>query len=264
MTFALRVATFNAGLHPDWFHHTDERAELLVEALAGLEADVVALQEVWTGPFRDRISVGWPGVAVAADPMPPDDRPWAAEGATGIMLLTRRQPDEIRVVELDGTLMRRAVIAVRIGPVVILTTHLAAYLRHAEHPDPAGWPGENLAQGRRILELTAEVSGPVVLAGDLNCGPSGPGLVAEMDASYQAIRSGFDTNPYLEQSAPPCTWCPDNPMVTVGDHGVIDHVMARGLRPAGTRRIFDEPVILPNGSATPLSDHYGVLAEFLI
>jgi len=263
VTGRLRIATFNAGLHPEWFPYVDERAALLTDALTGLEADVVALQEVWTEPLQRLVGSAYPH-SVSADPLPPAAGAWAAGGATGVMLLSREPFDDVAVVELDGLLLRRAVLTVRIGSVTIMATHLTAYLRNAEHPDPLGWPGENQAQGRRVIELAAGVPGPLVLAGDLNCGPPGPGLIGEMEESYRTIRSAFELNPYLEGPAPQCTWCPGNPMVTVGDHGVIDHVMARGLRSAGSRRIFDRPVVLPDGTATPLSDHYGVLVEFEI
>ena len=223
---------------------------------------MVALQEVWTEPLRDRLGAGPFPHVVTADPMPHDGEPWAAEGATGVMLLSHRALTDVRVLELAGTLVRRAIIVAGVGPVTLITTHLTAYLRNAEHPDPGGWPGETAAQGRRLVELAGEIPGPVVLAGDLNCGPATAGLVGEMEDAYHLIRAGFEVNPYLDGPDPECTWCPHNPMVTVGDHGVIDHVMATGLQPIGARRILDAPVTLPDGTATPLSDHYGVLVEF--
>ena len=35
----LRVATFNAGIHPEWFPHVEARRSALIDRLASLPAD---------------------------------------------------------------------------------------------------------------------------------------------------------------------------------------------------------------------------------
>jgi endonuclease/exonuclease/phosphatase family metal-dependent hydrolase len=258
----LRVATFNAGIHPEWFPEVPQRRAALIDALAGLPADVVALQEVWLAEDRSLVGEGFPHV-VEADPLPVRPGGWAADGASGLMLLSRISPDSVRVVPLASSLVRRAVILTEIAGVTFLATHLTANLSHAEHPEPGGWAYEHRTQVEFILGLVEEIEGPVILAGDLNCGPERGHLAAEFGTSYDLLRGAFEANPLADRADPPCTWCPDNPMVDFPAAAVIDHVLVSGCSPLGAERIFDDPIPVEGGSS-PLSDHYGVLVTLAL
>jgi endonuclease/exonuclease/phosphatase family metal-dependent hydrolase len=263
----LRIVTFNAALHPDWFPFVPERRRALIEALAASAADVVALQEVWIAGDRRSIrdGAGFPFV-VEPDPLPAAEGFWAAEGASGIMLLSHRRLRSVRILPLPSTLVRRALVVAELEgavPATVITTHLSADLRQAEHPDPGGWAAEHRRQVDVLVESAASIEGPVILAGDLNCGPARGSLKPELADSYAVLRGGFGVNPYLDQDDPACTWCPDNPLVAFPAPTVIDHVMASGLVPVAAERVFDGPLLVESGTiSTRLSDHYGVLAVF--
>jgi endonuclease/exonuclease/phosphatase family metal-dependent hydrolase len=255
----LRIATFNAGIHPEWFPHVPERRSALIDELSALPADVVVLQEVWLAEDRRRVvdGVRYPHV-VEADPLPSRPGGWAADGACGQVVLSRLPLESARVVELPGSLVRRAAVMARVGGVTLVATHLTADLAQAEHPEPGGWAGEHRSQVEVLLDLIEEIEGPVVLAGDLNCGPERGGLAPEFGASYHRLRAAFDANPYLDRADPRCTWCPDNPLVDHPQAAVIDHVLVSGRTPLAAERILDRPIPV-DGGTTPLSDHYGVL-----
>lgn len=55
---AMRVATFNAGLARNFVPYAEERVESVIDGIAGIDADVVCLQEVWEQPDIDALVAG--------------------------------------------------------------------------------------------------------------------------------------------------------------------------------------------------------------
>ena len=262
----ITVATFNAGLLDGFIPHARGRAEAIADRLSSLDADLVALQEVWTEPDRERLAKASPlAHAIRADPLAGDPSGYAVEGATGIMLLSRWPFLATSIVALPSYFARRGAIVAEVdapaGPITVIATHLAADIRNVEHRDPTGWEGEHRKQVRQILRLTAEAAGPVILAGDLNCGPLRSDGHAEFLSNYEMLRAGFETSAFADDPASPCTWCADNPLVPFETSSILDHVMESGFTPLEWRRVLDEPVTVDGDDGpvrTTLSDHYGV------
>jgi len=268
----ITVATFNTGLLDGFIPHARGRATAIARALGGLDADLVALQEAWTAADRQMLAAASPLEHVTcADPLDGDGAGFALDGATGIMLLSRWPALATSVVELDSYFTRRAAIVVEVdapgGPITMIATHLAANIRNVEHRDPGGWEGEHRHHVLEVLRLAAEASGPVVLAGDLNCGPARTDGFAEFAANYDLLRSGFETSAYTDDPASACTWCPDNPLNPFDGATILDHVMESGFRPTAWRRVLDERVVVDGDDGpieTTLSDHYGVVVRLAL
>ena len=262
----ITVATFNAGLLDGFIPHSRGRAGPVAAALGALDADLVALQEIWSEGDRRLVAETTPlGHVIGADPLEGDVTGFALDGTTGIMLLSRWPLLATSAVELPRYFTRRAVIVAEVdvpgGPVTVLATHLAANIRNVEHRDPGGWKGEHRTHVLEVLRLAAEASGPVLLAGDLNCGPERRDGFTEFAANYDLLRSGFETSAYADDPASTCTWCPDNPLNPFAGATILDHVMESGFRPLAWRRILDEIVEVDGDDGpveTTLSDHYGV------
>jgi endonuclease/exonuclease/phosphatase family metal-dependent hydrolase len=264
----MRVVTFNTGLVDLLIPHARERVLLMAERLPGLDADVIALQEVWTA---DDLAVladafGEDHTIVAADPPPAAPGDWVQEGRTGLALISRVPLSREAVVPLESFFVRRAVIRAEVattaGPVLVLATHLTADIPPIPHPDPGGWAAEHMVQVEHVISIAAEWGGPVMLVGDLNCGPSLPGMNPEFEAGYLRLREAFPGSPYEDRDEPLCTFCRDNPLQFLEYSSLIDHVLTRGIdHEAAARRILDEPVQI-DGSEVRLSDHYGLEVVF--
>ncbi|MDX1689506.1 MAG: endonuclease/exonuclease/phosphatase family protein [Acidimicrobiia bacterium] len=263
------VATYNTGLLDGFIPHAAGRRGAIAERLERLDADLVALQEVWSAPDRDVLTDASPlRHGTAADDHLDPEPGYALDGSTGLLLRSRWPLLTTSVVTLPSYFTRRAVVVAEVdgpvGPFTVLATHLAADIRNVEHPGAEGWAGEHRAHVQTVLRLAAEAAGPVILVGDLNCGPERAGRDPEFPENYDLLRSGFESSAYADDPEAPCTWCPDNPLVHFERATVLDHVMESGFHPVSWRRIFDRPVTVEGdegATLTTLSDHYGVLVR---
>jgi endonuclease/exonuclease/phosphatase family metal-dependent hydrolase len=232
----VRLATLNVqhGRSPD-----DGRVDTgrLARALASLDADVLALQEVDRGLDRSHrtdqaevaaVACGAAGWRFAAG--------GPAEGATGIALVSRlpvRAWREVRLPPPPLPLRRRApqggvrwgredarvVLCARIegptGTFTVVTTHLS------------GVPGWGASQLRRLAPEALAVPGPLVLLGDLG----GVGAPARTTG--------------LTPLASAATYPAGAPVRQV------DHVLGRGVRALGPAAAV----------ALAVSDHRALLVE---
>jgi endonuclease/exonuclease/phosphatase family metal-dependent hydrolase len=265
------VATLNAwGLPWDLARHTLRRMRAIREGLAGLGADLVALQEVWSAEARQvllegalRAGWGWR---------------WhnrAELGGSGLLVLSRLPIAEARFdpFRLRGRPERLrhgdywggkgfALLGIETpgGPVALVDTHL-----HAQYDADAAdeYLGERAGQ---VVELVAGLSGvaaPLVAAGDFNLREDQPlyrvltglgGLrdtAAEIDAREPTVLA---SNPYRSQ----------RPQASARiDYLFVRDGIERGIRVRSVERIFDEALRL-GGEPAAASDHAGLLAELEI
>jgi endonuclease/exonuclease/phosphatase family metal-dependent hydrolase len=151
----------------------------------------------------------------------------------------------------------------------VFCTHLTADAGELRRKKPGSWRAEQSAQIDALLDWISQKAHsqePVIIMGDLNCGPDlGGRIEARLPQHYARFeRVGF-SNPFAGVPRASCTWCFDNPLVDFASTGgrLIDHILLRGFpNDAKAERIFDQPVALTIGAqriASAYSDHYGVM-----
>jgi endonuclease/exonuclease/phosphatase family metal-dependent hydrolase len=197
---------------------------------------------------------------------------YAYDGAFGVGLLTNQTVVSSDELVFESTLNRRGVVhaelATDLGTVHVYCTHLTANLS-INYPGPAGsWEAEQATQIDALLAYVEATAGDeaAVILGDLNTGPAGGELTAELPDNFARFVAGGFRSPYLDDGGA-CTYCSDNPLV--GNPGdpkqgvVIDHVLVRASA-EGTfesTRVLDADVVVEStegAATTKLSDHYGV------
>ncbi len=198
---------------------------------------------------------------------------YAYDGSFGTGILSRLPLEETDSLVFPSTINRRAVLYARvtsdIGPVHFFCTHLTSNLSSVPYAGIyASWEEENVAQIEAMIayiDTKTGGSGQVILAGDLNTGPAGPGFIAELPANYEAFSAAGFSNPYATQPDVACTYCDDNPLnlgTMGGDGGLIDHVLLRGidLPTRGEQFMRDSITLSYEGMSRPaaFSDHYGL------
>ena len=196
---------------------------------------------------------------------------YAFGGSFGIGLLTSLPVTAQSHVVLDSTYNRRAVIHTRLdagalGEVDVYCTHLSAIFSNIPYPGEGSWEAEQGAQIQAMhafVSRTAGAGNPVLVLGDLNCGPAASGASAEAQANYQAALAPGYADPYATAAGATCTFCQDNPLVGAsGTSVLIDHVLVRGgLKAVDSARMLTDQVSYPAGGETrqtPRSDHYGL------
>jgi endonuclease/exonuclease/phosphatase family metal-dependent hydrolase len=264
----LRVVTWNIraaigpGPFPDrWWDRIDaDRLRAIGAFIAGLEADVVALQEVavltrdgepvdGAGDLARQLGMELRYGAVRTFELS-DGGPALGAGTFGNALLTRSPMRGSRTIALP-----MAPVEALVEPVG--ADHPAAGIRYADAPptireprclllaDLEGWriatahlshigSGERLLQARACVEALGSRS-PALLAGDLNAAIDSPELTP-----FSAWTDGFDG-----PAGSPERHSTDDGMP-------IDHVLVRGASVQACR------VVRESGE---LSDHYPVVAE---
>ena len=270
---ALRVATWNirAAIGPGkpfpdrwWRLISSERLEAIGTFLAGLDADVIALQEVALvsrdGDLVDNAGdlarqLGMEVRYGATRTFPIDDERATVTGAGcfGNALLSRLPMTSSRAVMLP-----MAADDAYVEPPG--TDHPAAGVRYADAPEGIHEPRtllvcdvggisigsthlSHIGSGERELQVAATVAAfegrsAALLLGDLNAPVEAPELTA-----FAGWADGFSVT-----GVPPG----DPRRVSTDDGFMIDHVLARGLSVAGCRVLRE---------AAELSDHYPVVAE---
>jgi endonuclease/exonuclease/phosphatase family metal-dependent hydrolase len=217
----LRVVTFNLK----WGREIDRAAALLSRPGPLRDADLIVLQEMdpdGTERLARALGLGYVYVPSAVHPVPKKDfgvallSPWPLEDARKLPL-----PHLSRIRKLRRS---AAVATLRspLGPVRVYGIHL-------ESPAGAGG-GVRRDQARAVLADASGWDGPIVAAGDFN-GRDGPRVLAG---------AGF-------------LWATEAVKNTAGIFD-FDHVLARGLCPAGTGAAAKEK------DATNASDHDPVWA----
>jgi endonuclease/exonuclease/phosphatase family metal-dependent hydrolase len=197
----LRVVTFNLK----WGRAIEAAADLFTRPGPLRDADLVVLQEMdrrGTERLAGALGMGWVYVPSAVHPVPKQDfgvallSPWPLEEPRKLLL-----PHQTRVRKLRRS---AAVATLRVswGPVRVYGVHLES---------PAGGSnGVRREQARVVLADAAGWRGPVIVAGDFN-GRAGP---------REMTGAGF-------------FWASEAVKNTAGPFD-FDHVLARGLCPAGS------------------------------
>lgn len=269
----LRVATWNirAAIGPEkpfpdgWWRLIDaERLHAIGEFIDGLDADVVALQEVALasrdGDLLDNAGdlarqLGMEVRYGATRTFGIEDEAGAITGAGcfGNAILSRRPIRSSRamllpmapadaLIEPEGSPAEGAGIRYRDAPDgireprTLLVAEVAGIAFVSTHVSHRG-SGERALQAAAIAEAVAGTSTAVILA-DLNAPIEAPELAA----------FGEWTDGFAEAGIP----AGDDRRVSTDDAFRIDHVLARGARVSGCRVLRE---------SADLSDHYPVVAE---
>ncbi|GAA4811778.1 endonuclease/exonuclease/phosphatase family protein [Actinomycetospora chlora] len=251
----MRLATFNL-LHGRTPADGAVHADRLHDAVAGLDADVLALQEVDLDQPRsggvDQTAlaatalgarharflpavVGTPGVAWR--PVRPDDVP-GADPTYGIGLVSRHPVAAWRAVPLGTSPAVLPLLVDARRPALVRDEPRVALAAVLEAPAPVGTvvathlsfaPGFNLLQLARLARAVRDLPGPVVVLGDLNM--PGPLAGAVMRGWHPLVRTP--------------TFPTERPRIQ------FDHVLASAPLPVADARAV----------ATGVSDHRAVVVE---
>lgn len=245
----VRVASYNTWGLPVASQALVERYRRLPAALLELKADVLCLQEVWTGALRkkilDGLGDGWHATGMPRGGLLTVSRlPVSGEEFVALPV-AKHMPVEER---LAGKGILSVVVATPAGPLRLVNSHLS----HGDH--------ENI-QRRFLNDHVAKSKDiPIVLGADVNTAPD--------DHDFQALlRGGFaDAMPMREieggrripwpptrvgwprpESGEVFGWRPDCVLYRSGGQGSLE---LRSIR------------LALDTAATALSDHNLLLAEF--
>ncbi|CAL9507693.1 poly(A) polymerase [Streptomyces sp. enrichment culture] len=247
----LRVLTWNTlwDRYDSDLIDTARRRPLLLDALRGADADVIALQEVEPALLRLLLAAPWVREAytLGADPDGPD------VPDCGLLLLSRVPVREAAVHVLGP---HKAVTAVGLDtgagrPLVVAATHLSS--DHSQ--DGAGRRDAELA---RLAEGLAGIDGDVVLVGDFNDGGDLPETTLGMRDAWTEAHGPNDRTPTFDPGG--------NPLAAVsslsGRASRLDRVLLRA------ERVRVDAAELTGREPSPdglyVSDHYGVLADLAL
>lgn len=207
---------------------------------------------------------------------------YSYEGQFGIAILSKHPITASDTTVLTSHFNRRGIIHAQLdtpaGEVHAYCTHLSAVfsdndgdgLPDIPFPEATGsWEEEQADQITALIALTeSQAAGKqILLMGDFNTGPAGPGYEAEVPENYQLLVDAGFANPYLETDGHQCTYCADNPIIagdTADDESsaAIDFVLLKGFPGAATgTRIIDDEIEITScdeTEASAYSDHYGV------
>ncbi|NJP43540.1 poly(A) polymerase [Actinacidiphila epipremni] len=225
--------------------HTARRRPLLLAALRGADADVIALQEVESGLLRLLAREPWvrERYVLDADPAGRDiDR-------DGLLLLSRLP---VREAGRHALSPHKAVGALAVdtaaGPLVVAGTHLSS-----DHS--ADGAGRREAELADIAEGLAGLDGPVALLGDFNDGGDGPAAALGMRDAWTDAHGPADRSPTFDPAA--------NPLAAVssltGRASRLDRVLLRAPGVRVIRAALHGNAPGPDGLHP--SDHFGVEAE---
>ena len=267
------IRLFGAALYED-VPHVPARAAHLAEALRGVDADIVLLQELVPQRVKVRLAAELRALYPHRAGIAEDSRFYG----TGLLTLSRHSMEQARCTSFaqqtleEGLFGPRGMLACTVrtpglGRMRVFNLHATAggaYRRKRR----GGAADRRSAQVAEAIEAAgAPFDGTVVLAGDFNCDPAADPTAGGLlrGAGFEAAAAGLP-----DEARPPGTWDPANPLNrsrAAGPARRVDHIF---MRPGGDRRIavdsvrivLDEPAVpVPGGAALPVSDHYGLLAE---
>ena len=280
----VRLLTFNAGLLKMFGRsvptpYVPERLAHLPAEVRSLHADIVLLQEVYGEATRRGV------VEALRDVYPYASVPYIRRRfglANGLMTLSRFPTTSA------STLFRDAPVdeAWLDSKGLLTTTHalpngeeLHCVNLHTtagglfSHPESGKIDFIRALQVEQVLEHQRNLNSLVLIAGDLNAGPS------VSDSNFrQILNAGFvSLHDFLHGEILEPTWDPSNPLNIDGPHKHcppqrIDHVFARKKDIEGARvapissEICLKDAIVPAAAKqkVSLSDHYGLLTELEI
>lgn len=261
---AIRVVTFNAWGVPVGSDHKEARLARIGAALAALQPDVVALQELWSKDDLDLVQRD-----LAAGGLRHAER-FPSRFGSGLLVASRWQLSTAQFQRFalggkphavwhadwwGGKGAARVRVNTPYGAVLLVDTHLHARYGSLEYLPTqlsqalelaavAGEPVANeWAAALRSDAKSFEARLPLILAGDLNSGAG--------DLPFELLRARAGLQPAAPDLAP---------------DQAIDWVLLRsgtvlGLRVKKVTRALTEPVDLGEGVTGPLSDHPAVVVD---
>ncbi len=258
---SLRVLTLNVWALPVGLaRHTRGRLEAIARSLPGLDADLVALQEVWTARARAKLAQAGERAGLAHS--------WhlaRSFGGSGLMLLSRWPilrprftafeargwPERIWHADwYGGKGFVVADVETSEGRLAIIDTHL-----HAGYAEADEYAGLRIAQVTQLAETTRTLGRSWVALGDFNmaAGPDGHALVTELlGARDAAALTGVPEPTVLSDSPYRPPGSPD---------GRLDLILlGPGVAVDACRRVLEGPLRI-DGEPAAHSDHAGVLAD---
>ena len=282
----LRILTLNTGLTEirlfgvalyEDVPHVTARAAHLAEALRGVDADIVLLQELVPQRVKVRLAAELRALYPHRAGIAEDTRFYG----TGLLTLSRHPMERARCTPFaqqtleEGLFGPRGMLACTVrtpdlGPVRIVNLHATAggaYRRKRR----LGAADRRSAQVAQAIEAAgAAFDGTVVLAGDFNCDPAADPTAGGLlqGAGLQDVAAGLP-----DGARPPGTWDPANPLNRSRAGGParrVDHIFLRsggdrGVTVRTVCTVLDQPVVpRPDGEQLPVSDHYGLLAALAL
>ena len=279
----IRIVTFNAAMQDIRFLSRSlyrpvafirHRLAGLVRGIRDLNADIVFLQEIFHRDLQRRLYSELESVY-------PHGAGFAGGGfkcrlGNELLMLSkfplygeslirfRRASVEERLFTSRGLYRCRTRLP-GAGEVELITFHMSAG-GIGRHPENRRMEALRRGQVDQLLD-SACPDLPVIMAGDLNAGPH------SSVSSYRALLQAGYSDAFTVGGGTGITWDPGNPLVAAGRENHlqpqrIDHVFINGkagarLRPVNSRIVLHGPsVLLEDGRAVPVSDHYGILVDF--
>jgi endonuclease/exonuclease/phosphatase family metal-dependent hydrolase len=243
-TLRLRVLSWNV-----WGIHTvstylDERMSALPEAIAGLDPDVVLLQELWEREHGALVAR-----ELEARGYHTHHFQLTGDGKTGLFIASKLElaPDEFRPYSIGRTPhslwhldwmankgAARWIVTTPLGPVSVVGTHLQAQYVTDDYA------AERLSQAVELALFNREDDdSALILAGDFNSSASElpRRTLVDLDELVEAIPSDEPDTLYVRSGR------------------TID------VRIVSARQVLTEPFAIGDGVSEPLSDHPAVFAE---
>ena len=274
---SLRFITLNTGLYRfgtlNWpiyapVPHAADRLPALAKALSESQADIIALQEIFTAGdinylheelgssyhcLCNQRTTGWveggvvvfskyPAASVSFYNWKSDVLLEKVFGAKGFQHVELSLPND--------------------APLHLINLHAVA----GGFWDPESDSVETVRhqQFEEVLDVTKTAQPhPTVVLGDFNAGPK----VSECNYQ-QFLEAGF-RDCFSDTDEPAYTWDPKNALIGEGPHKDcppqrIDHIFAQNIRDVSDSQIcFDEPVLKTKSQSDqmiPISDHYGLMS----
>jgi endonuclease/exonuclease/phosphatase family metal-dependent hydrolase len=262
----LRVVTMNVlgPANPGW----ERRRELLAGTLRGLDADVVALQEVPIGSspgiVEELLGPGWHGRQLGR----------ASDDGVGAVRATRAP--HRAVVDLDQRIRPAAeALSWCATSIVALQTTLGPVL--VAHHKPSWEFGGEVEREQQALRAARAVeehvgSAHAVVLGDFDATPEAASMqfwrgLRSLDGVSVCYQDAWET---VHPHDPGHTFSSENPLVRAGEVATalprrIDHVLVRAgahgptLQAVACDRVLDGPV-----DGVWASDHFGVVADLAL
>jgi endonuclease/exonuclease/phosphatase family metal-dependent hydrolase len=284
----IRVLTYNVGLLKvagiNFVPMVDARAKLAPREIARFAADadpaLILLEEIWWDSYAQDIEKEMAPLGYAAV----QPKLYSILGLNSGLLLLVKQPLAVvewkftpyaRTTFVDGLARKGVLEAViedsRTGVrFAFIGTHTVAVETNNGQPKDKTQMNVIMAQiAQLVAALEARSAGgslPVLALGDFNVGPGFADAAYREVASVKGMREAGEA---LFPGAPLVTWDPGNPLVKFGGYpeepaAKIDHIFFRdgaslAWTPARARVVLTDPV--EGLGASPLSDHYGFMAE---
>jgi len=255
--------------------YIEDRLKAMPGHLLALNADIIALQEIYKQKHRDYL----------VKALKKTYKYWTYKKTNnpiglnnGLMFFSKHPIEETKLTLFknntideklfaDKGILSISIHAGDIGRVRIYNTHTTAG-GVLTHPESEKCNAIRQQQVDQLLHMARQDGCPSIIMGDLN---AGPGVSEE---NYQSIVQNGFVDPAAESGdganqEESITWDPQNPLNAEGPHRhcppqKVDHIfvsepLLQKLAAARTETVLTEPCVRKDGARFPLSDHYGQL-----